>query len=101
MLQSWPSRAKRSADVRRTRVLHSQRRVSRAGRRSSEVYGVVGGYSRLPQYVLVERETDASRGVERSLPEQSDPRQKRDTRDIRRRDEHELLQLRLQRLPAK
>src|SRR5215471_10687738 len=100
MLQPWPSRSECSADVRRTRVLHSQRCLSRTGRRSSEVYGVVGGYSRLLQHVLVERETDASRGVERSLPEQSDPRQKRNARNIRSRDEYELLQLGLQRFPA-
>src|SRR5512138_2710452 len=100
MLQPRPSRAERSADVRRTRVLHSQRRLSRARRRSSEVHGIVGGYTRLSQYVLVERETDAFGGVERSLPEQSDPWQKRNVRSIRSRDEYELLVLRLQRLPA-
>ena len=54
----------------------------------------------LPQHVHRAGEADAAGRVERALPQQPDSREERDARDLRRRDQHQLLELRLQRLPA-
>ena len=45
-------------------------------------------------------EADAAGGFQRALPKQSDPREERDARDFCRRDQYELLELGLQRLPS-
>ena len=58
------------------------------------------GIVMLAQHAHRSGEADAARSVERALPEQSDPRKERDARNVRRRDQYQLLELRLQRLPA-
>ncbi len=55
LLQSRPPRAQRAADVRRSGVLHPQRRLPRAGRRRGEVHRVLVGHCRVPQHASSRR----------------------------------------------
>ena len=100
LLQSRPPRAQRAADVRRAGVLHPQHRLSRARRRRGQVHRLLRRHRRLSQHAHRAGEADAAGRIERPLPQQPDSRKERDARDVRGRDEHELLELRLQRLPA-
>ena len=101
LLQPRPPRAQRAADVRRAGVLHPQRRLPRAGRRRGEVHRLLVGHRRATTTRFIAP-------VKPMLLAASNVHyrnnlilgKERDARDVRRRDQHQLLELGLQRLPA-